>query len=202
MNRKNALSAWNWFDNAGMRSRGALSAPASMLSQFNREIEQVFDQFWRNWENAGLAIANNFIPNLDIQDNGDSYETTIQLPDFSEGDVEVTAQNGVLTISAKNAHKQSQKQNGVQGSAQQFGSFQQKLMLPPNITHEEIEASFKDGVLKISVPKATRLLEPFKVAINGKGRSRSHTAANESDHRKSASENQRGGGHASAAAHK
>jgi HSP20 family protein len=93
-------------------------------------------------------------PALDISERKDAYLVTVELPGLKPEDLDITMEDGLLTI-------QGERQFTAESSEQQFhrverryGSFRRSITLPAHVLAEQIEASFEDGVLLILVPKA------------------------------------------------
>ena len=93
-------------------------------------------------------------PALDISERKDAYLVTVELPGLKPEDLDITMEDGLLTI-------QGERQFTAESSEQQFhrverryGAFRRSITLPAHVLAEQIEASFEDGVLQILVPKA------------------------------------------------
>jgi HSP20 family protein len=93
-------------------------------------------------------------PALDISERKDAYLVTVELPGLKPEDLDITMEDGLLTI-------QGERQFTAESSEQQFhrverryGAFRRSITLPAHVTAEGIQASFEDGVLQILVPKA------------------------------------------------
>jgi HSP20 family protein len=100
----------------------------------------------------GRATA--WAPALDISERKDAYLVTVELPGLKPEDLDITMEDGLLTI-------QGERQFTAESSEQQFhrverryGAFRRSITLPAHVLAEQIEASFEDGVLQILVPKA------------------------------------------------
>jgi HSP20 family protein len=100
----------------------------------------------------GRATA--WAPALDISERKDAYLVTVELPGLKPEDLDITMEDGLLTI-------QGERQFTAESSEQQFhrverryGAFRRAITLPAHVLAERIEASFEDGVLQILVPKA------------------------------------------------
>jgi HSP20 family protein len=93
-------------------------------------------------------------PALDISERKDAYLVTVELPGLKAEDLDITMEDGLLTI-------QGDRQFTAESSEQQFhrverryGTFRRSITLPAHVMAEGIQASFEDGVLQILVPKA------------------------------------------------
>jgi HSP20 family protein len=100
------------------------------------------------------AATTAWAPALDISERKDAYLVTVELPGLKPEDLDITMEDGLLTI-------QGERQFTAESSEQQFhrverryGTFRRSITLPAHVMAEGIQASFEDGVLQILVPKA------------------------------------------------
>jgi HSP20 family protein len=110
------------------------------------------------------ARATAWAPALDISERKDAYLVTVELPGLKPEDLDITMEDGLLTI-------QGERQFTAESSEQQFhrverryGAFRRSITLPAHVMAEGIEASFEDGVLQILVPKAEEA-KPKRVQV-------------------------------------
>jgi HSP20 family protein len=106
-----------------------------------------------------------FLP-LDVKEVGNGYEIHAPVPGFKPEEVDVTFSEGVLTIQAKHSEESSQQQGGYLRKEVSYGNYQRSIQLPGDVKEEDITASFENGVLTVSVPKAPRP-EPKRIQITG-----------------------------------
>src|SRR4029453_10637025 len=100
------------------------------------------------------ATATAWAPALDISERKDAYLVTVELPGVEAEDLEITMEDGLLTIQGERhfAHDSSEQQ--FHRVERRYGAFRRSITLPPHVTAEGIQASFEDGVLQVLVPKA------------------------------------------------
>jgi HSP20 family protein len=123
----------------------------------------------------GRATA--WAPALDISERKDAYLVTVELPGLKPEDLDITMEDGLLTI-------QGERQFTTESSEQQFhrverryGSFRRAITLPAHVMAEGIQASFEDGVLQILVPKAEEAT-PKRIQVRP-GRTKSAPASSD-----------------------
>jgi len=92
-------------------------------------------------------------PALDISERKDAYLVTVELPGVEADDLQITLEDGLLTIQGERhfAHDSSEQQ--FHRVERRYGAFRRSITLPAHVMAEGIEASFEDGVLQIMVPK-------------------------------------------------
>lgn len=92
-------------------------------------------------------------PNVDIKEGKKDYTISVEVPGVEEGDVKLELADGALTISGEKKHEKEDKDENYYCVERSYGSFKRVLSLPQDAKEEDIEAKFKNGVLKITVPR-------------------------------------------------
>jgi HSP20 family protein len=90
---------------------------------------------------------------VDIAETDKAYELTADLPGLEEKNIEVKVANGGLTIKGEKKEETEEKGKDYHLSERHFGSFQRYFRLPETVDIEKIAATFKNGVLKVTLPK-------------------------------------------------
>ena len=103
------------------------------------------------WQGASTPA---WAPALDITERKDAYLVTVELPGVKLDDLEITLEDGLLTIQGERhvAHDSSEEQ--VHRVERSSGAFRRSITLPAHVVADEVAASMEDGVLRILVPKA------------------------------------------------
>lgn len=138
--------------------RTGLTTPVFGL---RREIDRLFDDTFGRGDGV-----NNWVPAVDIRETEKELSLDVELPGIRPEDVEITAENGVLTLRGE---KHGERKEGEEGSRyhmveRTYGSFTRSFQLPQGLDDSKIEASYNDGVLSIQIPK-TALAQPRKIQI-------------------------------------
>jgi HSP20 family protein len=124
-------------------------------SPFRRSVFDL-EPFWRrepSWETA---------PAMDIAETEKAYEITAELPGMSESDVQVVASNGGVTIKGEKKEEKEEKKKDYYLSERRYGSFERRMQIPEGVDADKIEASFKNGVLTVTLPKTAQAQKPEK----------------------------------------
>jgi len=137
------------------------SRPAGLPSIFSVDpfssLRDEFDQMLSNWfstsENASMMSIS---PLLDLHEVDDNYEVQIDLPGVQANELKVQVSDNVLTISGERKYE---KTEGKKGSTprhveRSYGSFTRSVTLPGAVKQDKIDAQYKEGVLKITLPKS------------------------------------------------
>jgi HSP20 family protein len=125
------------------------------LLRLNRMRAQRFGQFGQQYDDITTKAA--WAPTVDISERKDAYLVTVELAGVGMDDLEITFQDGLLTIQGErfNAHDSSVEK--VHRVERRYGTFRRSITLPSHVMADGIEATAQDGVLQILVPKAAEL---------------------------------------------
>lgn len=130
--------------------------------------EDIFENFFRpvrtgseNNPSGGL------IPAMDIVEKDDAYEIHADLPGIKKEDIDITVHDGVLTLNAesKSEEEEKDKQGRVIRKERRYGKYVRSVKLASDVKEDSVEASYKDGVLKLTLPKAEEA-QPKKIQVN------------------------------------
>ena len=115
-------------------------------------------------QQQGSATATAWAPALDISERKDAYLVTVELPGVEADDLEITMEDGLLTIQGERhfAHDSSEQQ--FHRVERRYGAFRRSITLPAQVMAEQIQASFDNGVLQILVPK-TEEAKPKRIQV-------------------------------------
>ncbi|TQV81110.1 Hsp20/alpha crystallin family protein [Exilibacterium tricleocarpae] len=124
--------------------------PRSSLFNFDNMFEDFFAPS-RLFSDTDRGF---FSPRVDIKEGKDHYEITAELPGVSKDDLNVTLQNGVLTIEAQTQEeKKEEKEGKVIHRERRYGKFVRSFNLGGDVQEKDIDAGFKDGVLTLTAPR-------------------------------------------------
>lgn len=124
-------------------------------SPFRRSVFEI-EPLWRRELGWGAA------PLVDIVDKDKAYEVTAELPGIDEKNVEVKLVNGDLMIKGEKQEEKEEKKKDYYLHERHFGSFERCFHVPEGVDTDKIEASFKKGVLTVTLPKKPEAQKPEK----------------------------------------
>ena len=102
------------------------------------------------------------MPAVDVTDSEKAYQITAELPGMDEKSIEVKVTDGYLTIKGEKKEEKEEKQKDYYVSERRYGSFERYFALPESVDASKIEATFKNGVLKVTLPKTAEAQKPAK----------------------------------------
>ena len=103
-------------------------------------------------------------PAVDIRETDEALSLVAELPGLKREDVTITLENSVLTISGERKFEKDTKEENYHRIERSYGSFARSFTLPNNVKPEQVQATFKDGVLTITLPKVEEA-KPRKIEI-------------------------------------
>ena len=135
--------------------------PLSLFSELQRDMNRVFENRLVPGS-TNLLSTSDWLPAVDIHEDKESYLLSVDLPGMNPEDIQVSAHNGVLSISGKreSAHEDKQQKR----SERFFGTFLREFSMPENPDLDQVQASCKHGVLELRVPKNTKP-EPRRIEV-------------------------------------
>jgi HSP20 family protein len=164
---------------ANERSSG--TTPAASLMQawrpfdiFRRDVDRLFDDFALNpfrlplrrpaFDLEPFWSADSWVaqPAMDLVERDNAFELSAEMPGLDEKNVEVNVANGVLTVKGHKEEDKAEKKEDFHLRERRFGSFVRSVRLPESVDAEHIEAAFKNGVLKVTLPKKPEAQTPVK----------------------------------------
>lgn len=140
-------------------------APLARFGLWENDVDRVFDTFLRpmRWiEEAAGDLA----PALDVRERADDFLIAAELPGVKKEDIDITLENGVLTISAESKTDNETKEGErLVRQERRYGKYSRSLRLGTQVNEKAIKASYKDGVLELILPKAEEV-KPKKITVN------------------------------------
>jgi len=109
------------------------------------------DNFGRSWAQASTS---NWYPAVDVLESKDSYHIRAELPGMKKEDIKVEVKDGTLTLSGERKSEKLAEDVEYRHVERVDAKFWRSFSLPETVKHDGIEATYKDGVLEIRVPKA------------------------------------------------
>jgi len=154
------------------------TAPASdagTVATLREKVDHLFDEFQEGWpfgsmrKRAAHSIGASFdwgfrSPAIDFVDRGKSIELKAELPGMDENDIEVQLTDRLLTISGekKEERVEGEKDSDYYLSERRYGSFKRSVSIPEDVDTNKVAASFKKGILTVTLPKDPEALKKAK----------------------------------------
>jgi HSP20 family protein len=130
------------------------------------EMDRLFDNFFTRSGERG-AFDTPWAPTVDIYETKDSVIIDAELPGIKQSDIEVNVSENMLTIKGEKKQEKDTKEENFYRVERVYGSFSRTFTLPVGVHADKIKAVYKDGVLKITLPKAEEV-KPKQIPIEVK----------------------------------
>ncbi len=146
----------------------------SPFTSLQREMNRLFDSFlggsslspWLPFERGG---AEAFTPRVDVSETEREIKVAAELPGLDENDIDVSLTRDTLTIKGEKKEEKEEKGTDYYRMERSYGSFTRSIPLPVEVDTDKVEATFKKGVLRVTLPKTASVIEKTKkVAVKSK----------------------------------
>ena len=114
------------------------------LARWTRDLDQTFDGLFG-------PVANPAFP-VDVRQEGDEWLIEAELPGLSHEDIEITVENGVLTIAGEISKSTEQEEAGYHLCERRHGKFSRSFKLPSSADGDQVNANLKQGILTLRIP--------------------------------------------------
>lgn len=138
--------------------RSSLWEPTEVFGDMDRMLAG----FFRPISGTGNDV---WTPALDVRETADEFIIDAELPGLTKKDVDITFEDGVLTLSGERRMEEQTEDKGYRRVERRYGSFSRALTLPREIDADNVTAAFQDGLLTVRVPKK-ETAKPRSIKIN------------------------------------
>jgi len=141
--------------------------PPTVWAEFDepwRDMERLFDRFFSlSPALMRSGMQQQFNPLLDVHETEKEFQINVEVPGMDENDIDVSMSKDMLTISGEKKEEKEENAKGIYRLERHYGSFSRSIPLPDNcVDTEKAEASYKNGVLTVRLPKAVGYKESVK----------------------------------------
>ena len=132
------------------------------LARLHGEMDDLFDGFFRSLDRPFNGYK--AWPAIDVAEEEDAIIVRAEVPGCKADDIDISVHGNVLTISGEKKLSEEKKEKGYYHMESAYGSFRREINLPTDVNQSKVDASYKDGVLSITLPKAEKA-KSIKVKI-------------------------------------
>jgi len=140
------MSNKSWLPPWGERGRDV-----EHFRSFKTQVDSLFEDWF------GRSMGGTLAPRVDITEEKGTITVTAELPGVSENDIDIALRDDQLTIKGEKRSDQEEKKESeghiLHRTERSYGAFQRTLTLPYRVEPEQITATFKDGILRVTIPK-------------------------------------------------
>ena len=147
-------------------TRDLMNWPSDLFG-LQRDMNRIFDNFFRGATLEDHGIASFWSPATDIAERDDAYIVKVELPGVSKENVSITLESNVLTIRGEKKAEKEVNEKTMKRLERTYGEFQRSFALPAAVKSDTIDAVYNDGVLTITLPKA-EASKPKQISVKVK----------------------------------
>lgn len=144
-----------------VRSQNLPENSSRALTNWQSEMDNLFDSFFRPMRNSGIAT---WLPPINISETEGEYRVDLELPGMTAEDVSVELHDGKLTISGERQSEQKSEDRRYHRVEHVYGKFERILKLGGPVEEEAVSADFKNGVLSVTIPKSEQA-KPRRIEV-------------------------------------
>jgi HSP20 family protein len=127
--------------------------PFREIEQLQRQMNRLFDEIMPT--SRGEAIDGiTFVPPAEMEETPDAIHLKLEIPGIEAKDLDVQVSADAVSISGERKSETKTEQKGMTRSEFRYGKFQRVIPLPARVQQNKVEAEYKNGVLKLTLPKA------------------------------------------------
>ncbi len=138
------------------------------LFDLHRQVNRLFDDLIESpaGSSGASTLAATGWPQLEIDQGDDQIRVVAELPGVDEKDVDLTIEDGVLSLSGE---KRSERKDESGYSERSYGRFERRIALPSNIDEDKCKADFRNGVLTVTIPRAAEKARGRRIPLGSGG---------------------------------
>lgn len=131
----------------------------------NRPERDFFDRFFADFALPSIAVEDTeWMPAFDVSETDKELIVKGEVPGMDKKDINITVSDGMLTIRGEKKHEKKEENEQYHRVERRYGAFSRTMRLPHEVEADKVDATYKEGVLSIRLPKS-EAVEPKKIEI-------------------------------------
>jgi HSP20 family protein len=118
-----------------------------------REIDRLFDRFLEGDALPDVLTKSEWMPSVDVSETAKEIIVNAELPGMNAEDIDISLSGDALVLRGERKHEHEEKKENYHRVERRYGSFSRTLQLPAEVDREHVDATYKDGVLKVTLQK-------------------------------------------------
>ena len=140
--------------------------PFRDINTLQDRMNRLFEDAGRGWRHEEPASTTTWSPAVDIYETEGEIVVKAELPGMDRKDITLNLENNVLTIRGERRFEKETKEDNYHRIERSYGGFSRSFSIPTSVDEEKIRADYKDGVLKVALPKKEQA-KPKQIQIAG-----------------------------------
>ena len=142
-------------------------SPYRDMMSVRDEMNRLFNEFFgRGGSEEGTWASGAWTPPVDIYETDEALVLKAELPGFSKDDIGIELKENTLVIKGERKREDDMKEGNYHRVERAYGAFQRSFLLPTTVDQERVQASYKDGILELRLPKVPAA-QPKRIAVSG-----------------------------------
>ena len=130
--------------------------PFQSLRRLGNALDEAFNTWPFAQDDEGGAITSSWYPACDVLEDQDSVKIIVELPGLTPDDVKLSLENNLLSIRGEKKQHAEERTERVHRYERSYGAFERSFALPTTVDSDKVSASFENGILTVTLPKAER----------------------------------------------
>lgn len=126
--------------------------PFREIDTLQRQMNRLFDELMPTVREAGNGIT--FVPAAELEETPDAIHLKLEVPGMDAKDLDVQVSADSVSITGERKSETKTEEKGMTRTEFRYGKFQRVIPLPARIQNNKVQAEYKDGILKLNLPKA------------------------------------------------
>jgi HSP20 family protein len=126
--------------------------PMRELTSLREEMDQLWNRMFRDWPTMEFPRGD-WIPSFDVSETKDNVVVKAEVPGMDPKDIDISLADGILTLRGEKKDREEKEENYYLTESR-YGSFSRSIRLPHEVQSDKIKANYKNGVLKVTMPKS------------------------------------------------
>ncbi len=127
--------------------------PFREVSRLRNEMDRLWDDYFGPGRRALRPLEEAWLPAVDVSETGDKITVKAEIPGMEAKDIEISMVGDTLTLKGEKKAEREEKEENYHMVERSYGSFSRSMKLPATVDADKVEATYKNGVLTIVLPK-------------------------------------------------
>jgi HSP20 family protein len=124
------------------------------MTRLRREMDRLFDRFFEGWPLGAFVDKGPWAPSVDVSETSKEVIVKAEIPGIDPKDLDVSVHGNVLTLRGERKKEHEEKDENFHRKERVYGAFSRSVQLPTEVDVAKVKAGYKDGVLKVNLPKS------------------------------------------------
>jgi len=129
-------------------------APFGDFERMRREMDRMWDSFFERRPQLLAEEQGEWLPALDLAETANEFVVKAEIPGLDSKDIDISLSDNMLTIKGEKKQEREEKEENYHFIERSYGSFFRSIQLPGEVNQQKITTSYKNGILKIHLPKS------------------------------------------------